>query len=55
MKAHKGAVQLFQGYARNGDNAPLRQFASNALPTLQKHLQRLQELARGQNRKTTSR
>lgn len=55
VKAHQEAVQLFQGYASNGDNAPIRQFASNTLPTLQKHLQHVQDLARGQNRKTTSR
>ena len=55
VKAHQEAVQLFQSYASNGDNAPLKQFASNTLPTLQKHLQHVQDLARGQNKKTTSR
>jgi putative membrane protein len=55
VKAHQDAVKLFQTYASNGDNAPIRQFASTTLPNLQKHLQHVQELARGQNRKTTSR
>ena len=36
-KAHDGAVSMFTDYAENGDNAGLKKFASDTLPTLKKH------------------
>ena len=35
--AHDDAVSLFERYARNGDNAALRKWASDTLPTLKSH------------------
>lgn len=37
--AHVEAVGLFDAYARSGDNARLKQFAAETLPTLKQHLQ----------------
>jgi putative membrane protein len=36
--AHKDAVDLFGRYAKGGDNADLKQWASSTLPALQTHL-----------------
>ena len=44
LQAHQEAVALFRNYAQNGDNAQLKQFAQQALPTLQEHLQMAQQL-----------
>ena len=38
MAAHTEAVQLFEGYATQGSEGPLKTFATETLPTLQKHL-----------------
>ncbi len=35
--AHREAVALFSNYARNGDNAELRDFATRTLPALERH------------------
>lgn len=37
VKAHDEAVNLFTGYAQNGDDAVLKKFASNTLPMLKEH------------------
>jgi putative membrane protein len=37
VDAHDDAVKLFQKYADNGDDAALKTFAANTLPTLQEH------------------
>lgn len=37
-KAHEEAVDLFSKYAESGDNAKLKAFAAETLPTLQSHL-----------------
>lgn len=37
-KAHVETVDLFKAYAENGDNARMKQFANELLPTLQAHL-----------------
>ncbi len=47
MQAHQMAVDLFRNYSQHGDNAQLRQWASNTLPALQDHLQKAQQLQRG--------
>ena len=36
-KIHDEAVPLFADYAENGDNASLKKFAADTLPTLKKH------------------
>jgi putative membrane protein len=36
-KAHDEAVKLFSDYAEDGDDANLKKFASDTLPTLKKH------------------
>lgn len=38
LEAHKKAVALFKDYAANGDDAALKDFAAQTLPTLQEHL-----------------
>lgn len=35
--AHADAVSLFEGYAKDGDNAALKSFAADTLPTLKMH------------------
>jgi putative membrane protein len=46
VQAHKGAVKLLRRYAKRGKNADLKQFASEALPVVQQHLQLAQDLKR---------
>lgn len=42
--AHDDAVSLFGDYAKNGDNAALKQFAAKTLPTLEKHKAHIEKL-----------
>jgi putative membrane protein len=42
--AHKDAVDLFGRYAKDGDNADLRLWASSTLPALQMHLKMADDL-----------
>jgi len=44
-KAHKRAVELFDEYAEEGDNAALKQFAANTLPTIKQHLEAAKKLS----------
>jgi putative membrane protein len=44
VKAHKRAVDLFDDYAEDGDNAALKQFAANVLPTIKQHLEQAEKL-----------
>jgi putative membrane protein len=37
-EAHVETTEMFEAYARHGDNARLKQFANEMLPTLQTHL-----------------
>jgi putative membrane protein len=37
VKAHDEAVDLFKKYSEKGDDAELKEFATNTLPTLQHH------------------
>lgn len=37
VKAHDDAVKLFTKYSEKGDDAELKEFATNTLPTLQHH------------------
>jgi putative membrane protein len=41
---HKAAVMLLQEYAKNGDNAALKQWAKNTLPTIKTHLNMAEKL-----------
>lgn len=43
--AHKEAVDLFGDYAKNGSDPALKDFAARTLPTLQTHLQHVEQLA----------
>jgi putative membrane protein len=45
--AHDEAVSLFENYSRDGDNASLKSFASETLPTLKMHQENIQRLAAG--------
>jgi putative membrane protein len=36
--AHRQAIRMFEMYSDRGDNADLRKFAADTLPTLRKHL-----------------
>jgi putative membrane protein len=42
--AHEQTIELFREYARDGENAELKQFAESTLPTLEQHLQHAKEL-----------
>lgn len=44
IQAHQVSVALFTNYSQSGDNAPLKQFAAELLPTLQAHLSRAEQL-----------
>jgi putative membrane protein len=44
VKAHKKAVKLFDGYAEDGENAAVKQFAANTLPTIKRHLEEAKKL-----------
>jgi predicted outer membrane protein/sporulation protein YlmC with PRC-barrel domain len=41
---HQKAVSLFESDAQNGDNAQLKQFAQQTVPTLQQHLQQITQI-----------
>ncbi len=42
--AHQDALNLMQDYAQNGDNAALRQFASETAPKVQHHLDMIRQI-----------
>lgn len=44
VQAHKEAVELFERYAKDGDDAKLKSFANETLPALREHLQHAQKL-----------
>jgi putative membrane protein len=44
LKAHDEAINLFSSYAKNGDNAELKQFAQATLPSLEKHKTAVEDL-----------
>ncbi|MFI0847125.1 DUF4142 domain-containing protein [Mesorhizobium sp. IMUNJ 23232] len=45
--AHAEAVTLFETYAQDGDNAPLKSFAAETLPTLKMHREMVEAMASG--------
>src|SRR4051794_2857600 len=44
LDGHEAAVELFKNYASNGENKELQMFAVETLPTLQGHLEKIQEI-----------
>jgi putative membrane protein len=44
--AHDDAVSLFEDYAKAGDNASLKMFASETLPTLKMHQEEVETIAK---------
>ena len=44
VEAHQTAVQLFESYSKNGDNAEVKAWAAQTLPDLQKHLEHAKSL-----------
>ena len=46
-KVHLEAIDLFKAYAKGTDNAALKRYAADMLPTLQAHLEQINKL-RGQ-------
>ncbi|MGY4195686.1 MULTISPECIES: DUF4142 domain-containing protein [unclassified Bradyrhizobium] len=44
VSAHKDAVDLFERYAKGGDNADLKNWAGKTLPALKHHLEMAQDL-----------
>ncbi|MDO9411623.1 MAG: DUF4142 domain-containing protein [Pseudolabrys sp.] len=44
VAAHKDAVNLFERYAKGGDNADLKAWAGKTVPALQAHLKMAQDL-----------
>jgi putative membrane protein len=46
VDAHKDAIDLFERYAKGGDNADLKAFASRHLPHLREHLSMAQALSK---------
>ena len=44
IQAHQTAVELFRAYAQSGDNAQLKQWAAQTLPSLEEHLRQAQQL-----------
>lgn len=44
IEGHRQALQIFQAYASNGDNAELKSFAQNSVATLQRHLDQAEKL-----------
>jgi putative membrane protein len=45
QEAHADAVKLFQDYAADGDNAELKTFAQQTLPTLKMHQEMIEKIA----------
>lgn len=46
VSSHKDAVNLFERYAKGGENASLKAFAEKTLPTLKHHLEMAQNLSK---------
>src|SRR4029450_2564565 len=44
VDGHEDAVKLFDSYAKDGDNASLKQFAQKTLPVIQEHLNEAKKL-----------
>lgn len=51
--AHTDAVSLFEAYAKDGDNATLKSFAQETLPTLKMHKDMIEKIATSTGAKST--
>jgi putative membrane protein len=49
IAGHREMLALNQTYSQTGDNAALKQFSTQAIPVIQKHLSTLQQLASGES------
>lgn len=45
LEGHQETVKLFEEYAANGDNAALKSFAVETLPTLKAHLEKIEDIS----------
>lgn len=54
LAEHKAAAALFDKQAKRGGESELKQFAASTLPTLQDHLQLVQQLAKSPPRASTA-
>jgi putative membrane protein len=52
VAGHKDAVALMEDYAKNGDNAKLKAFAAEVLPTVKEHLAMAQKIDAKLDKKT---
>jgi len=52
--AHADAVNLFEAYAKDGDNATLKSFAQETLPTLKMHKDMIDKIATSTNSADTT-
>jgi len=52
--AHADAVNLFEAYAKDGDNATLKSFAQETLPTLKMHKDMIDKIATSTNSTDTT-
>lgn len=52
--AHADAVKLFESYAAEGDNAQLKTFAQETVPTLKMHQEMIEKIASGMDDKTAA-
>lgn len=48
VQAHDEAVALFSGYAENGEQQALKDFAAKTLPTLEQHQEHIKQIAEGE-------
>jgi putative membrane protein len=53
VSGHQKAIKMYEDYAQKGDNADLKKFAQETLPTLNTHLQHAQALPKGASAPTT--
>ena len=52
--AHSDAVRLFESYAKDGDNAQLKTFAQETVPTLKMHQEMIEKIATTMGNQTSA-
>lgn len=52
--AHSDAVKLFESYAKDGDNAQLKTFAAETVPTLKMHQEMIEKIATTMDTQTSA-
>jgi putative membrane protein len=53
IAGHQKAIMAYQREAQNGQNADLKAYANQTLPTLEKHLQAAQDLVKSKSKSKT--